>query len=125
MTDTDALTPPTSERNVRKRTYNRVLRVVRYQTGGPSVPNDQPAGVRLPVILGIVCGEVDQNTAHRAVRAAVENGDLLAYEDGGRTRYARTTERGLRNLIEEQAQRVPPDKSLIGRCNRLLHGGGE
>jgi hypothetical protein len=124
--DTDALTPPTSERNKRKRLYHRVLRVVRYQTGGPDVPNDQPAGARLPVILGSLCTEASVSDAQRAIRAAVENGDLLVYEGAdGRRRYARTTDRGLRSLIAEQADRVPPRRDLIGRCNRLLHGGGE
>jgi hypothetical protein len=102
----------------RKRAYLRVLRIVRFQTSGC-----QPAGVRRVVVRRIAvrqCG-LDADVFERAVRAAREHGDLVAYEDSaGVDRFVVRSTRALRSVIEMETERFEsPDVSVVARLNRL------
>lgn len=103
-----------------RRVYERVLRIVQYNTGGP-----QPASVwRLSTVSIATNAGMDSNQVDKAVRAARDNGDLLAHDRDGHTRLARTDTASVRSLLLEEADREPSDKALVGKCNRLLDEAG-
>lgn len=92
--------------------YERVLRMVECQTGGP-----QPPMVRRGPLLGVIQrSNFSLEQGERALRAAVANGDLLFYADA----YARVDEDALLAVVEAEADRAEPRHELIAQCNHLL-----
>lgn len=98
-----------------KERYEKVLDFVRLNTGGP---NQQ-----LPAFMSgdalwrkLSNSELTQGEGDKAIKAALQNDDLLRY-DGG---YAVVEEESLQAIIETEAQSEDPNKALIGKCNTLL-----
>lgn len=101
--------------------YERVLRVVEYNTGGPNEP--QRAGVRrceVHLIL-VAHGPYDLDRVEYSIGKALTDGDLFVFEDeAGRERLARRTPEGLRAVVGEQNAREEPDVDLQERCVEAL-----
>lgn len=103
--------------------YDAVLRCIEYQTGGPG--NDQRAGVPRPQVhLHLaVHGPYDLQGVKQSIREAIENDDVLAFDDeDGRERLARRTPEGLKMVVAEQNMREHPDVDLQERCVAILRG---
>lgn len=98
----------------RKETYERVCRIVAYNTGGPQPPMAALYSVKtIASHAGLDAGQVD-----RAIRAARENGDLLV--DPAGERVACCDGESLRAVIDAEVARAEPRPELIGACNRRL-----
>lgn len=110
---------PTDDRDrdrVRQR-YDRVLRTVEQNTGGPGEP--QRAGLRRPELHVILVshGPYDREEVEQSIRAAladeVRPPDLVEWHDEeGVPRLARRTVEGLRMVVAEQNMRDEPDVEL-------------
>ena len=100
-------------------TYEHVLNVVEYNTGGP-----QACGIRYATLMTIAAshGPDKPEDVRTAVRAALHNDDLLFWHDEqGRKRFTRADdEQAIRQVIERQAERADPDRNAIGQANKLL-----
>ena len=104
-----------------KEIYEKVLRVVDYQTTGPG--GDLPAGVKEGTLYKILVadGPFSHDETDRARRAALENGDLLRWRGPeGRVRYAVVEEDALRDVIGEQNTRENLNEELVMRCKQLI-----
>ncbi|WEL29873.1 hypothetical protein [Haloferax volcanii] len=89
----------------RRERYEQILRIVEFQTGDPQRPFASKAHVkRLAVQAGVPLGKVDL-----AMRAAVENGDLLEWG----SRVARSDEESLVDIVEHYG-------SLVDECNKRI-----
>jgi len=87
----------------RKRRVESVIGTIRMQTGGPHQASPQRAGLHIAHLKGNLSlrGEAPGAT-ERALRAAVERGEVLAYSDReGLTRYAVVEPAGLRAVACE------------------------
>lgn len=107
--------------------YHKALRAADYQTGGPEDP--APAGVPLAPLAhaATAYGRYDRDGHRRAVKAAVENGDLLAWRDrDGDFRITPTDEESLRDLVAAENAREDTSVDLVERARDLIRGeGGE
>lgn len=105
-----------------KEIYEKVLRVVDYQTTGPD--GDLPAGVKESSLYTVLVanGDLEHSAADRARRAALENGDLLRWRGPeGRVRYAVVEEDAPRDVIGEQNTRENLNEELVMRCKQLIN----
>lgn len=118
----------------RRADYEQTLGTIRANTGDPQ----RPLVAASPLWTTLVAnGGLEHEFATSALRAAVENGDVLRWTDGeGTVRYALTTqgldsvtgsspydagdEAALRDVITTEASRENPDKSVIGWANERL-----
>jgi hypothetical protein len=98
----------------RRRRYKRVLSVIDHNTGGHDHP--QRAAMRESAIKGRLCDQADHDVddVETALRAALENDDVYAYEDReGRSRYCLATAAALKAVVGEENRRDDPDFELI------------
>lgn len=96
-----------------RRTYQRVVRIVRFN-GGALLADHH---------IRVVAGNagLDADAINDALRAAVENDDLLRVYRDGTPHYAPVDEQSLLRVIETETERDHPDRGLIARCNHKLH----
>lgn len=86
--------------------------MVEHQTGGK-----QAALVPRTTIRQMISrSSISHEDGNRALRAALENDDLLEWHG----RLAVADETNLLEVIEEETQSDTPRKSLIANCNKLL-----
>ena len=111
-------TPAETSDEDRRERYERVLRIVAYQTGGPQRPLTPDRVVRM---LACRAG-YDPDDVRSSLQAAVENGDLLRTAREGRTLYARTDDESLQAVVLAEVERDDVDQDLIGRCYTLMGG---
>lgn len=111
----------TEQKLTSKERYQKVLRVVEYQTTGPD--GGLPAGARRSTVHQIACqyGYYDADGMLRAEKAAVAAGDLIPWRDReGRLRLTRTDESSLRDLIADENRRDDTCIELVERCGNLI-----
>lgn len=101
----------------RKRAYEHVLGVIDAQTA----PN-QPPGARRPTVLRLVGGREGGafalDEAENALRAAVENGDVLAWDDhAGHRRYTLAEPDAIRRIAAWEAERDDPRTDVVAWAN--------
>jgi len=116
----------------RRADYETVLSTIRANTGDPMPPLVDATALFTTTVAN---GRLSHEHATNALRAAVENGDVLRWTDGeGTIRYALTSDgldsvtgsnpygdaEALREVIETEASRANPDKDVIGWANRRL-----
>lgn len=123
-----------SEREHRRANYEQILSTIRANTGDPMHPL---VGATALWTTAVSHGRLDHDAATSALRAAVENGAVLRWTDAdGTVRYALTTDGldavtglspygeadadALRGVIETEAEREDPDKTVIGWANERL-----
>lgn len=115
----------------RKRRVESVIGTIRYNTGGPHQASPDRPGMRIAHIKGnfSLRGE-DPAATKRALRAAVERGEVVSYRDAeGLTRYAVADAVGLRAVacecgMDSVAEALgvgvlagcDPDADAIGQC---------
>ena len=108
MATTDA--DNTHER--RKEAYHKVLGVVEHNTGGK-----QPAMVSRTTVRQIASTSgFSASESKTAIRAAVENGDLITWHG----KLFRTDEPSLLAILETERESDTPRRGLIARCNKAL-----
>lgn len=95
-----------------RRSYERILRIVRYN-GGVLLASHH---------IGVVATNagLDADAIDNALRAGVENDDLLRTYRDGTPHYALAEEQSLLRVIEAETECDHPDRDLIARCNQLL-----
>jgi hypothetical protein len=112
----------------RKRRVESVVGKIRYNTGGPHQASGMRPGIRIAHIK--VNFPYERGATERAVRAAVERGEVVTYTDPeGMTRYAVADAVGLRAVALErgmatvaEAVGVPvladcaPTADAVGTC---------
>lgn len=101
----------------RKHRYETILQVTTHNTGRPDGPNTQPPGIRGPSLTDIAtraCREASASEIVGTIRAARENGDLIAYpgRDAYR-RYCRGTEDGVKAVVGWENTHEEPRTGLI------------
>lgn len=102
----------------RRRTYERIIRITEKNTNNTVQP---PLASKRSILTTAGHAGIDGETAQNAIRAAIENDDLLAVERSGGVFLAPVESDTLRAVIEQVALReVPTDKALVAECNRLL-----
>lgn len=85
----------------RKRRVESVVGKIRYNTGGPHQTAPDRPGIRIAHIK--VNFPYDRGATERALRAAVERGEVVTYTDSeGMTRYAVADAVGLRAVALER-----------------------
>jgi hypothetical protein len=100
------------DRSDRRDLYIRAISITKAQSGDP-----QPLMAPRHTVTRLLAGIETTDAAKSAIRAAVENGDLLAHRD----RLAPTDDRErLVAIVEAAADQTPPDRPLIGKCNRAM-----
>ncbi|MGK7294640.1 MAG: hypothetical protein ACNS61_02290 [Candidatus Wenzhouxiangella sp. M2_3B_020] len=116
----------TQARADRKHRYERVLRTVEYQTGGPE--SIQTAGVSQSTVVMLLVAQShhERSGVMKALRAGVENGDLFRWtttperDTRWDVKYARTTDAALRAVVAEQNARDEPNTEVIEAAAALL-----
>lgn len=107
----------------RRERYEKVLRVVEYNTAGLDEPSPQLPAASLTSVVSIATdygGDRHSGEQVRAaIAAAVENGDLIRFEDAeGTARLARTTKTALQQVAVWAAERDEPDREVVALANR-------
>ena len=96
----------------RRALYIRAISITKAQSGDP-----QPLMAPRHTVKRLLSRIEDVDAAKSAIRAAVENGDLISHRD----RLAPTDDRErLVAIVEAAADETPPDRPLIGKCNRAM-----
>jgi hypothetical protein len=104
----------------RRERYQRVLRTVGHQTTPQQLPGVRPRTVAM--ILGDH-GHEDADAVERALRAAVENDDLVQWRDrNANRRVTLCTEPDLRRLATHLAEELV-DVDQLARINTVLQEG--
>lgn len=104
-----------------KERYQKILRVVEYNTGGPDDP--VPAGASTSTVQQIACqyDYYDGEALKRSRAAAIKAEDLLIWRGrDSRLRLTRTDEESLKGLIAAENCRDDTCVELIERCRELL-----
>lgn len=104
-----------------KARYEKVLRTVDYQTGGPG--REKRAGVRRSELkLVLAChGPLSVEEVDRSLSVARDRGEVVVWRDErGRERLARRTREGLLAVVGEQNMRARPDVELVERIRGHL-----
>jgi hypothetical protein len=96
----------------RRETYEHVLGIVEHNTGG----KQRPTAAWTSVVQIALANGNDHDQVSTAIRAAVENDDLLSWNG----RLARTDRESLVAVIEAERERESTRTNLIARCNRLM-----
>jgi hypothetical protein len=97
--------------------YRDVLRTVAHQTSPEQLPGVRPLHVRLHQATH---GQYSHDDVDSAIRAALENDDLLRWRDAdGEIRLTLRTEPDLKRLAEHVAEELQDPKQLA-RVNTAL-----
>ena len=97
-----------------KARYKQVVETVRQNTGGRQPPLISEPAAR--VTAACSAGSLDLDHYENALKAAVQNDDLLRWHD----QLAVAEPDPLQAVIEAEVASDSPRKALIGRCNQLL-----
>jgi len=102
----------------RKRTYRHVVETVKHQTS-PQQPPGLTAGGLWTHCVDL--SNMDHKAVDKAQRAAIENGDLVQWEDEeGVRRLSPADPETLRRVVRRVADWDEPDNDLIGRLNTRI-----
>jgi hypothetical protein len=102
-------------RSDRERTYRRVVGTVEHQTS-PQQPPGLTAGGLWTHCVDLA--NMDHEAVDNAQRAAIENGDLVEWEDEeGIRRLSPADPETLKRAVRRIANWDEPDNDLIGRLN--------
>lgn len=104
-----------------KEQYQKLLRAVEYNTGGPDEP--LPAGMEKNHALRTASGHgrYDVDGVKSAIRQAARRDGLLLWRDRDDClRLTLTDEESLKALVAEENARPYPDVDLIEHCRDLI-----
>ena len=102
-------------RRERRTLYEKVLGIVKYNTGSGTSPLIRPG----QVVLIASHADHDSDRTRTAIRAAVENGDLKRI----RGRLTRTDADAAQDVLDAEIAREDTDKRVVGWCNRQIKEG--
>lgn len=102
-------------RKDRRERYEKVLRIVEYNTGDGGPPL---AGIEQVTLIASYSGIGPADT-RKAIQAAVSNGHLLR----ARGRVALTNEDSIRTVRDAERNRDAPNQRLLDWCTDRLSGG--
>lgn len=108
----DEVISDAKRREQSRETYEAVLRIIDYQTS----EKQEALAARTSIRQIIACSDIDLEQADKALRRAIECGDVVTYNG----RVALGTEESLLRIIEDEAASDYPRKQLIAACNKRL-----
>lgn len=107
---------PTDARRERKERYERVIRVVRRNAN-----ECQTTGISHSGLLGILYrADVDIDDAKKSIKAAADNGAIVAVGVDGRRNYLPHDEARLVRMLNAEVDSDELSKARLGAINQAL-----